>query len=414
MNRFESGSIAVTCEPWEEIYPSGEAERGARVEVRRIEEDRLGPPVWRADLFGLVGGRAGYYERAHFHRQFRGWMGGPRYWSEELRTDPVGWTMARLADLPGTLVDAGTPDLADALNVAAFRRMLPRIQRAVEQCMFGLPNVAESDPLFKLVPGRGGKPPVFFLTGSGTGLPYIFDLWERVAPDRPLYAGAAGTLLWRGTGLVGIEEAAGRFMQELRKLQDRGSFLLVGYSYGGLVAYEIARRLRMEGEDVPLLVLIDTVALRGLPIGSRARIVRNRMRASLVTRLPMPARLALRGARRRFRGDPAPEVVPQSPEAHDGTWTRLRSRGTEGLSGTGEVAQVLRRYHPLPIAGHMTLIRTGSTASRCENPELGWSRLVQGQLMIEEIPGRHGGLLREPYVRTLAERLAARVEQINA
>ena len=77
------------------------------------------------------------------------------------------------------------------------------------------------------------------------------------------------------------------------------------------------------------------------------------------------------------------------------------------------MAQLLRRYRPLPIAGHMTLIRTESTASRCENPELGWSRLVQGRLTIEEIPGRHGGLLREPYVGALAESLAARVQHID-
>ena len=55
-----------------------------------------------------------------------------------------------------------------------------------------------------------------------------------------------------------VEQLALAFLEELRKIQAHGPYQLCGYSKAGLVAYEIARLLLSEGEEVPFLALFET------------------------------------------------------------------------------------------------------------------------------------------------------------
>src|SRR5690606_19768881 len=57
-----------------------------------------------------------------------------------------------------------------------------------------------------------------------------------------------------------VEDIARHFIDEMRSVRPRGPYLLGGYSFGGIVAYEMARQLAASGEDVPLLALFDTYA----------------------------------------------------------------------------------------------------------------------------------------------------------
>jgi thioesterase domain-containing protein len=57
---------------------------------------------------------------------------------------------------------------------------------------------------------------------------------------------------------VRVEELAGRYLQEIRAMQPRGPYYLCGYSYGGMVAVEMAQRLRESGEEVALLAILAT------------------------------------------------------------------------------------------------------------------------------------------------------------
>jgi pimeloyl-ACP methyl ester carboxylesterase len=56
---------------------------------------------------------------------------------------------------------------------------------------------------------------------------------------------------------------ATRYLRVLRKVQPSGPYFLGGYSMGGIVAYEMARRLLAEGDKVGLLALLDTYSGQG-------------------------------------------------------------------------------------------------------------------------------------------------------
>jgi thioesterase domain-containing protein len=100
------------------------------------------------------------------------------------------------------------------------------------------------------------KPPLFFLHGdyNGGGF-YCLNLARGLGEDQPFYA-------MQPCGLDGVEvpltveEMAEYYLEALRAIRPRGPYMLGGYCNGGVIAFEMARRLRLEGEDIDLLVLL--------------------------------------------------------------------------------------------------------------------------------------------------------------
>ena len=145
---FVLGPVAVVVQHWEERF--SELESGARVEVRRVEpstgeRDRAGAAgfrvlpvsgggIWRADLFVVVDPPTGE-PRYHHHPRFAGGDVGPRVFDPDMGADPPGWTMARLADLPGLLTECGAADLAAAVDPSHLSAALPAVRAAIDACL---------------------------------------------------------------------------------------------------------------------------------------------------------------------------------------------------------------------------------------------------------------------------------------
>jgi acyl-CoA synthetase (AMP-forming)/AMP-acid ligase II/thioesterase domain-containing protein/acyl carrier protein len=104
--------------------------------------------------------------------------------------------------------------------------------------------------------------PLFCVGGGGGTVFHLYALARRLSDWRPVYAmqarGADGMQRPYGT----IEEMAARYLSEIRKSYGEPS-LLLGYSFGGIVAYEMARQLEAAGSDVRLLALIDAPSTVG-------------------------------------------------------------------------------------------------------------------------------------------------------
>ncbi len=105
---------------------------------------------------------------------------------------------------------------------------------------------------------EGELPPFFCVSGLG-GNPMIFlHLSKLLGKNQPFYA-----LQFRGVdGIMTphnrVEDMAEEFLNDIRKVHPEGPYYLGGYSFGGLVAYEIIQRLLKNGDSVGGLVLIDT------------------------------------------------------------------------------------------------------------------------------------------------------------
>lgn len=138
--------IAVTTEYWEESQADGTRETGCRVQLRRVRtvpapvpppQPRrdavfwaIEEPVWRADLFSVVGGAA-RFDAAHYHPTFSGLVPCERVTDPVIDADPVGWIERRLADVPAMLAEAGHRELADLLDAGELRQAMPAVLAAI-------------------------------------------------------------------------------------------------------------------------------------------------------------------------------------------------------------------------------------------------------------------------------------------
>jgi amino acid adenylation domain-containing protein len=118
------------------------------------------------------------------------------------------------------------------------------------------------DPFAALLPLRpsGTRPPLFCVHPAA-GLSWVYSsLLRYVDGDTPVHG-------LQSPGLAGkpspgtVEELADKYLPEIRSVQPHGPYRLLGWSFGGLVAHELATRLQALGEQVTLLALLDAYPL---------------------------------------------------------------------------------------------------------------------------------------------------------
>ncbi|MBO1419157.1 amino acid adenylation domain-containing protein, partial [Streptomyces sp. FH025] len=122
------------------------------------------------------------------------------------------------------------------------------------------PSVAGGvDPLAPLLPIRptGDRPPLFCVHGGlGFALPFA-ALAEHLDPQQPVYGLQARGLSDPGPLPTDLGEVAEEYLARIRSVQPHGPYHLLGWSYGGVVAHEMAVRLRAAGERVAFLANLD-------------------------------------------------------------------------------------------------------------------------------------------------------------
>jgi thioesterase domain-containing protein len=206
-----------------------------------------------------------------------------------------------------------------------------------------------------------------------------------------------------------FEQLAEHHVRTIRLAQPEGPYLIAGECTGGALAYEIARQLRADGEQVALLALIDAFPAGAPPLARfmprpahrvlhRARILG--FHCANLLRLPVRAKLeyaaskaarALRALARRAaamlrRATPTGAAPAEAPAASFG--------------------EALAAYHPQPHTGSAVVFRAARLPLGVRTtPDLGWGALVS-EIEVEEVPGYFTTPISEPGVRTLAARLS--------
>jgi oxalate---CoA ligase len=114
----------------------------------------------------------------------------------------------------------------------------------------------EWKPLVAIQP-QGKNPPFFGIQAGDGNVLFYRKFSELLGKEQPFYGLQAQGLDGSPIARASVEAIAA-YLEEIRKIQPRGPYLLGGYSFGGLVSYEIARRLNAEGEKIALLALFDS------------------------------------------------------------------------------------------------------------------------------------------------------------
>jgi thioesterase domain-containing protein/ubiquinone/menaquinone biosynthesis C-methylase UbiE/acyl carrier protein len=267
---------------------------------------------------------------------------------------------------------------------------------------------------------RGGdKPALFCIHPVGGSVLSYADLSRHLRPDQPIY----GLYIDSTDDLPPdhrIEALAERYIDAIHSVQPSGPYLLGGWSFGGLVAFEMARQLRAAGQEIALLALLDTWA--PLPGNLMADY------ADDVT----PFTFFAKDLERRFV-EQLP-VLPTSALRHLDPDARLRylhklSQIVMGLSaeqGTEQIQRQLAIYQAnlraaaayLPEGRYPDQI----TVFQAEEPfstnpalaTLGWNQLSSEPVAVYTVPGNHLTMFGEPHIVALAERLQQCLDEVQA
>jgi amino acid adenylation domain-containing protein len=110
--------------------------------------------------------------------------------------------------------------------------------------------------LLPIRPG-GGKPPLFCVHPAA-GLSWCYTPLSRHVPaDQPLYGLQARGLDGASQPSCSVRDMAADYIKQIRAVQESGPYHLLGWSFGGIVAHEIAVQLRADGEQIASLIVMD-------------------------------------------------------------------------------------------------------------------------------------------------------------
>ena len=188
--------------------------------------------------------------------------------------------------------------------------------RALAACVGADAPASHWDNLVALKP-QGSRPPLFVVSAGDGNLVGFAPLARHLSAEQPLYGLQPSGLDGRRPLDRGIEAMASRYLEKLREVQPHGPYLLAGRCNGATVAYEMAQRLRAEGEEVPLLVSLDSDPP---PAGPR----------ELGGGIPYEAMMETAWLRARSRGEEVPNIDAPGGPAALAAW--LRAPLTIGVS----------------------------------------------------------------------------------
>lgn len=261
-------------------------------------------------------------------------------------------------------------------------------------------NRAESS-VCKLLRGSREQPAIFIVHGIGGNIFELRELAQRLSGCR-VYAIHALGLDPRCEPQTNIGDMAASYLRDMRKTQPKGPYTLCGWSFGGLVAYEMARRLIEDGEEAALIMLDTTVADTYLPPSPRRSLI-ERVRVDVRWRL-----LRHIGVIRQL----SPAAV--LPYLHSRLTKRL-SRFLKKLKGSSlpptlqgvlDGAMIaFENYDPPPFPVHLDFIGVAVRNPHEPDPLPLWTSRTSGDIKVHRVPGDHLGLVEIPTVDFVAHKI---------
>jgi thioesterase domain-containing protein/acyl carrier protein len=232
---------------------------------------------------------------------------------------------------------------------------------------------------------EGSRPPFFCVHGVGGNVVGFRDLARHMGTDQPFYALQPQGLDGKRPCMTSVAEMAESYMREIRRVQPEGPYRIGGYSFGGLVAYEMAQQLRAQDQEVSLLALFDTYPGKMESRSSQLRNLRKLPVKEAISFIVKKGSFVLMTLRKRLELQMLPRALRNVRQA---------------------CATAAAGYDVQPYDGQVTLFRVKEkSAGSLDDPYAIWWRVAAGGVDLREISGDHLSLLKEPQVRLLAEEL---------
>ncbi len=234
-------------------------------------------------------------------------------------------------------------------------------------------NPMKSSSLIQLQAGKETFPIICIHPGGGTAFCYM-QLATALGEDVTVYGiQSVGVDNDEETPLKTIDAMVDHYIGSLNHLLDE-KFILLGWSFGGLVAYEMARRLEESGKKPSHLILLDTP----LPYKN--------LKIPYVSREDFIKKLI------RFN-----ELFPNITDEHINRYYRIYINNLLSI----------KSFVPKLYAGNVTLFQAEEEKeTEIELPQAkNWQEIILGELVIKQMNCYHWNFMDKPHVNQLAEEI---------
>lgn len=246
----------------------------------------------------------------------------------------------------------------------------------------------QQPPRYSLVSiqAQGSRPPLFAIHTIS-----LLDLPRYLGKDQPLYFlryGMAAENSNHSVRLPLLEELASHYINELQLIQPHGPYYLMGFSFGGIIAYEMACQLRANGYEVNFVGLLDTHLTHEkqfLPYHRKMHRLFSQRPRQLLTMV----------------NNKITDLITFYKYGKD-FWPHI-------YTGAPDIA-CHNSYQPKIYKGRVTLfqgLERDNVISSYAPPELAWTQHLGDRLDVQQVPGAHFDICKEPHVKILAEKLIA-------
>ncbi len=353
-----------------------------------------------------------------------------RIWQDVRAVHPIG-THDNFFDLGGDSVSA--VDLQVRMEREFGRPVATAVlvehgtMRAVAEFL-RTENDSSCTDLIVTLQHEGSKAPLFLIHALGGMVPLYSGFARRFAPDRPVHGIQAVGLQDGCKPLATIEDMARRYVAEIRARQPFGPYFIGGWSFGALVAVELARQLTELGERVAFLAILDEEAPGVLAYTwrnpavfavSTARGVFWILTAPFAGRGREAATMIvskLRAARRALLGLVQKDVVvAYEAKYYSERFSEFMEVGDSMRTLLDAHVRASHAYKPARSNASAFVYRTRlQRLFRPDRADHGWSTYFKGKVKTRYVHGDHTSMFEEEHVDSLATQVRKDIDAVEA
>jgi amino acid adenylation domain-containing protein len=256
---------------------------------------------------------------------------------------------------------------------------------------------------------HGDRSPLFCIHAIGGNVLAYRLIVEALGTERPVYGLQARGLDGKQTALTSVEEMATNYLEEIKLIQPQGPYFLLGHSFGGFVAWEMAQQLTRQGETIAVLALLDTYGPNYQTQYTKFDLSQwVSIHLNNISKLSLEEKLAYLQERLEYT---LRSKIPQSWQQKYSQIAELRlSPEHKLMSRIGKLNLAAeKQYTPSVYPGKLTLFRAQIRRPYgFFDPDGGWNGMASGGITVEETPGDHiSMLLKQENSELLAAKLKA-------
>ncbi|RKP53201.1 acyl-CoA synthetase [Cohnella endophytica] len=252
-------------------------------------------------------------------------------------------------------------------------------------------RLAHTSTMVSIQP-NGAKPPLFCIHDlSGDVIPY-WNLASELGVDQPVFGLRFSAD--SDASHVTIEQLASGYIQEIGKIQPQGPYFLLGYSLGGMIAYEMAMQLRERSQEVSLLAMIDSRNPKRYPHSKNSFIITIVKNTEMIIKTPMGKKLPI--IRRKLRN-----ILIKMKLLSANSSENAERRALNFIKASNS-------YKPKPYPGRFVFFRAIEDMINQKSEEnYGWESLEEDGVQVYKVPGIHSTIVDKPSMKMVAGYLGA-------